>query len=134
MKKAALAVLGALLLAAVATYVAGERTEVVVLRTFDAAGAVHETKMWTVDVDGAVFVRVANRDRGWYRRLLANPRVELRRAGKKTAMIARPDESPEVRAAVDAAFRAKYGRVDAWYGLLLRRDPVPIRLVPDEGP
>ena len=29
-----------------------------------------------------------------------------------------------------AAFAEKYGLVDAWYGLLLRRSPVPVRLVP----
>ena len=37
---------------------------------------------------------------------------------------------PDVRAAVDAAFRARYGVVDWWYGVLLRRDPVPVRLIP----
>jgi hypothetical protein len=133
LRKTILAVLGALALVAAGTYAAGEQTEVVELRTFDAAGAVHETKMWAVDADGAVWVRVANRDRGWYQRLLANPRVELKRGGKKAAMIARPDESPEALAAIDAAFRAKYGWVDAWYGVLLRHSPVPVRLVPDEG-
>jgi hypothetical protein len=133
MKKALLAAGALALLVAAGTYLAGEQTEVVVLRTFDPAGAVHETKMWAVDRDGAVWVRVANRDRGWYRRLVANPRVELERAGRRTAMLARPDESPEARAAVDAAFRAKYGWVDGWYGVLLRHDPVPVRLAPDEG-
>jgi Uncharacterized protein conserved in bacteria (DUF2255) len=133
MRKAILGAIGVLALVAVGTYVAGEQREVVVLRTFDAAGAAHETKMWVVDHDGAFWVRVANRDRGWYRRAVANPHVELKRAGRKAAMTAHPDESPDARAAVDAAFRAKYGRVDAWYGFLLRRDPVPVRLVPDEG-
>jgi hypothetical protein len=133
MKKAVLAALAAALAIAVGTYVAGERTEVVVLRTFDAGGAVHETKLWAVDVDGAVWVRVASRERGWYQRLLANPRVELRRAGKKAAMLARPDGSPEALAKIDAAFGAKYGLTDRWYGILLRHDPVPIRLEPDLG-
>ena len=133
MKKALLAAGALALLVAAGTYLAGEQTEVVVLRTFDPAGVVHETKMWAVDRDGAVWVRVANRGRGWYQRLLANPRVELKRAGRKAAMLASPDESPEARVAVDAAFRAKYGWVDGWYGALLRRDPVPVRLVPDEG-
>ena len=133
MKKALLAAGALALLVAAGIYLAGEQTEVVVLRTFDPAGVVHETKMWAVDRDGAVWVRVANRGRGWYQRLLANPRVELKRAGRTAAMLASPDESPEARVAVDAAFRAKYGWVDGWYGALLRRDPVPVRLVPDEG-
>jgi hypothetical protein len=40
---------------------------------------------------------------------------------------------PEIAAEVDAAFREKYGWVDWWYGLLLRRRAVPVKLerVPD---
>ena len=30
--------------------------------------------------------------------------------------------------ATEKAFREKYGWVDAWYGLLLRRHAVPVRL------
>jgi hypothetical protein len=121
--------LGVLVALAVATYVAGEQTEVVVLRTFDADGA-HETKMWAVEHDGTPWVRVANPKRLWYQRLLAQPQVELLRNGTTQAVVAEPHREPEVRAAVDAAFRAKYGVVDWWYGVLLRRDPVPVRLIP----
>jgi Uncharacterized protein conserved in bacteria (DUF2255) len=130
----ALAALGGLLvLVAGATYLAGEQTEVVVLRTLDETGTAHATKMWVVDLDGTPWVRVANPRRGWYRRLLANPRVELVRGGAARPMLARPDHSSQARRRVDAAFAARYGRVDAWYGLLLRRDPVPIRLEPVPG-
>jgi hypothetical protein len=117
---------------ALGTYLAGERTEVVVLRTFDAEGAPHETKMWVVDRDGAPWVRVANPERDWYRRLQADPRVELVRGGRVLALRAEPDPSPATRAAVDAAFAAKYGLTDAWYGWLLRRGAVPIRLAPPD--
>ena len=130
MRKAIGAVLGMLVLLAAGTYLAGEQTEVVVLRTSDAGGAVHETKMWAVDHDGAVWVRVANPKRHWFTRLEAQPRVELVRAGRTQAFVAVPHRESDVRAAVDAAFRAKYGVVDWWYGMLLRRDPVPIRLTP----
>lgn len=129
MRKALLAA-AALVLLAAGTYLAGEQTEVVVLRTFDGEGSGHDTKMWIVDVLGSSFVRVANPDRDWYRRLLAEPRVELVRGGRTLPMTARPEESAAVRDAVDAAFAARYGLVDAWYGLLLRRRPVPVRLVP----
>src|SRR5690606_16704061 len=57
-----LAVLGAL---ALATYVAGEQNEVAVLRTVDASGATHETKLWVVDLDGTPWVRVARPRRAW---------------------------------------------------------------------
>jgi hypothetical protein len=45
--------------------VAGEVTEVTVLRTFDADGGAHETKLWVVDHDGIPWVRVANPQRRW---------------------------------------------------------------------
>ena len=73
---------------------------------------------------------MANPRRGWYQRLLTNPRVELERGGRVEARLAIPDSRPEVRLAVDEAFAAKYGLVDRWYGLLVRDSSVPIRLVP----
>ena len=124
----AAAAAGLLALVAVSTYVAGEQVEVVVLRTFDAAGRAHATKMWVVDHDGRAWVRVAHPGRAWYQRLLARPEVELVRGGRTLALRATPDPSPATRVAIDAAFAARYGATDAWYGLLVRRDPVPIRL------
>ncbi len=123
-----LGALATLVLLGVATFLAGERTEVVVLRTTDDAGKTIETKMWVVDRDGAPWVRVANAERGWYRRLVAHPRVELVRAGTTTARVAHPE--PALRLAVDGDFAKKYGLTDWWYGALLRRGPVPIRLDP----
>ena len=86
--------------------------------------------MWCVDHDGVPWVRVANAERHWYRRLLVHPEVELVRAGATTARLARPDPAPATRLAVDQAFAGKYGLVDFWYGALLRRGPIPIRLDP----
>ena len=123
-------ILGLLVLLAVGTYVAGEQTEVAVLHTVDDAGAPHHTKLWVVDHDGAAWVRVARPERRWFQRLQAHPRIEITRAGKTLAVIAVPDRSPEARAAIDGAFRAKYGLVDWWYGLLLRSNPIPVRLDP----
>ncbi|HEX5065233.1 MAG TPA: DUF2255 family protein [Myxococcota bacterium] len=128
MRRALLFALLALVALGVVTYIAGEQTEVVRLRTFDEHGEPFETKMWAVDYDGDVFVRVANPQRHWYRRLLANPKAELLRNGSVTPVVAEPSEDPALRAAVDASFHAKYGIVDGWYGVLLRRNPVPVRL------
>jgi len=119
-----------LLLVAGATYVAGEQTEVVVLRTFDREGAAHETKMWVVDREGVPWVRVANPQRGWFLRLEEDPKAELVRGGTTLAVAARPDDSAQARAEIDRLFREKYGLVDWWYGVLLRRHPIPIRLEP----
>ena len=124
-------VLLALFAVAVATWWAGEQTEVVRLRTRDAGGASHETKRWVVDHDGPPWVRVANPRRGWYQRLLENPHVSLIRGIGERAMIAHPQDTPEARAALDRAFREKYRRTDWWYGVLLRHHAIPIRLDPD---
>jgi hypothetical protein len=117
-----------LVLVGVATFVAGERTEVVVLRTTDAAGAVHDTKMWCVDHAGAPWVRVANAERHWYQRLVAHPDVELVRQGETSSRVAHPDAARRLE--LDQVFATKYGLVDFWYGALLRRGPIPIRLDP----
>jgi hypothetical protein len=124
-----LVVLGAV---GLGTFVAGEQIEVVVLRTFDAEGVSYDTKLWVVDQEGIPWVRVANPKRHWYRRLLADPRAELIRNRRSTAVLAAPRDTPEARASIDRLFREKYGIVDWWYGLLLRRDPIPIRLDPAE--
>ena len=112
------------------TYLAGEQTEVAVLHTRDERGAEFTTKLWVVDLGDVTWIRVANPDRAWYRRLLANPRVQLERGGRFETHLAIPDPSPEAALAVDEAFAAKYGLVDRWYGLIVRRDAVPIRLIP----
>jgi len=122
-----------LLLAGVATYVAGEQTEVARLRTFDEQGVPHETKLWVVDLDGAAWVRVARPERHWFQRLRVHPEIEIiRHGGAPQKVRATPDPSAETKAAIDRVFREKYGLVDWWYGVLLRSDPIPVRL--DAGP
>ena len=121
--------LGLVAIAAV-TYWAGEQTEVVVIRTLDGDGTSYDTKVWAVDHDGAPWVRVANPERLWFQRLSRSPRVVLIRGGVEQAVIARPHDSDEMRAIVDRRFREKYGIVDWWYGVLLRRHPIPVRLDP----
>ena len=119
----------ALLALLLITYVAGEQTEVALLRTVDDAGAVFETKLWVVDHDGAAWVRVARPEREWFRRLREQPEIEIVRGdGPPQKVRATPDPTEQTKAALDAAFREKYGFVDWWYGVLLRRDPIPIRL------
>jgi hypothetical protein len=112
------------------TYLAGEQTEVVVLHTRDQRGAEFTTRMWVVDLGAVTWVRVANPERDWYQRLLANPQVELERRGRRAGYLAIPENQPTTRLTVDEAFAEKYGWVDRWYGLLVRRDAVPIRLIP----
>jgi hypothetical protein len=83
-----------------------------------------------VDHDGVPWVRVANPERRWYRRLARNPRAELARGGATRPVLAMPVQDAAVREAVDARFREKYGLVDWWYGVLVRRGAIPLRLEP----
>ncbi len=122
--------LSGLFLIALGAWLAGERTEVAELRSFDDAGRPHETKLWIVDVDGRPYVRIARSVRSLGAELRANPEVELTRAGvtvRCTAVIVRDDA--QLRA-VERAFAAKYGWVDGWYGLVQRSDPLSVRLDP----
>jgi len=123
-------VLSAFVLFALGTYLAGERTEVVVLRTYDGEGAPQETKMWVVDYQGAPFVRIGRPGRGWGERAKANPNVELVRAGATTPRRAVLVGEPETLHAVAEAFAAKYGWVDWWYGVVVRKNPETLRLDP----
>jgi hypothetical protein len=122
--------LTALLGFAFATWLAGEQTEVAVLRTFDDAGAAYDTKMWIADVDGHAYVRIARPGREWGERLRAHPAVELVRGGVAKPCTATVVADPALHRAVDDAFATKYGWVDWWYGVVLRRDPVPVQLDP----
>jgi hypothetical protein len=115
-----------------ATFVAGEQIEVVVLRTYDAEGISYDTKLWVVDQEGTPWVRVANPKRQWFQRLLADPRAQLIRNQRTTSVVATPRDTREARASIDRLFREKYGTVDWWYGVLLRRGSIPIRLDPAE--
>jgi hypothetical protein len=117
-----------------ATYLAGERTEVAVLATVDANGNPQATKLWVVDHDGRPWVRVGRPGRSWLRNLSAQPRVTLERGGVTKPYVATAVRDPATRAAVDQAFADKYGLTDWWYGLVLRSDPTPVRLDPIDEP
>ncbi len=128
--RVALRALLLLLIVGIATYLAGEQGEVVVLRTADSEGVAYDTKMWIVDYDGVPWVRVASPNREWFKRLSGQPSASLIRHGSLTPVIARAQAGPEARAILDRRFREKYGAVDWWYGVLLRRGAIPLRLDP----
>ncbi|HTO06778.1 MAG TPA: hypothetical protein VMR86_06940 [Myxococcota bacterium] len=130
LKRLALIALSGLVLLGLGTYLAGERTEVVVLRTWGADGAPQDTKMWVVDYQGAAFVRIGRPGRGWGERAKANPEVELVRAGATTPRHVAVVSEPETLRAVAQAFAEKYGWVDWWYGVVVRKNPETLRLDP----
>jgi len=130
MRRIALIALSGLFLIALGTWIAGEQTEVAVLRTFDDAGAPHDTKLWVADIDDRPYVRIGRSGRSWGERLQAHPDAELIRDGARFPCTASVVTDAALHHTVDEAFAAKYGWVDWWYGVVLRRDPLPVRLDP----
>lgn len=122
---AALALLWAVLL------VAAEAMEVVVLTTWDAGGAAHETRLWIVDDAGAAWLRCGGPERGWCTRVRTRPDVELRRGDATARFQAVIVDTPEARRRIDALMREKYGLTDFLIGNLEGGfDTVPVRLDP----
>jgi hypothetical protein len=110
---------GAVLLFGVVTGWALESGEVVVLRTCDADGALHETRVWlAADESGALWIEAANPERRWYQDLLARPEVEIVRDGIPERRHAVPLPGPGGHAIVRRLLAARYGLRDCWIGLL----------------
>jgi hypothetical protein len=107
------ALLALLVLLGLGLVIASEAQEVVVLTSRDASGNAHDTHLWVVDDAGAAWLRCGGPTRGWCQRLLANPEVEVERAGERRAYRAVPVETPEARARIDGLMREKYGLTDA---------------------
>jgi hypothetical protein len=114
-----------------AVLIASESGEVVTLRTYDGTGSAHDTRLWLVDIDGAQWVRTGHPGKGWFRRALDQPAVELTRGSLTTRRVAVPMGDPPVVRAVNGAFTAKYGAAD-WIVALSgdAAERVPVRLDP----
>jgi hypothetical protein len=126
-----LSLLAAALLFGAGTWVALEGQEVVVLRTRDASGAEHATRVWVVDDGGVPWVEAGNRARLFYRDLLEQPEVELERTGHVGRYRAVPVPTAEAHARLRSLLRAKYGFADRWINLLVdTADSVAVRLDP----
>jgi hypothetical protein len=126
----ALAVLvGVLLLVFGVEMIAAESGEVVVVRTRDASGAVHETRLWVVDDEGAAWLRSGSPEAGWFQRLSAEPEIEVVRHDATLPMRAVP--VPQARPRINELMLEKYGWADRYIGMLFGRDDsVPVRLDP----
>ena len=73
-----------------------------VLRTFDSSGGSKDTVLGLLDDNGQLWVESGHWFRGWYRRVVANPDVELVRGGQTAPYRATPLDTPE---AVDTVTR-----------------------------
>ena len=100
-----------------------------VLRTFDAGGHSKDSVLGLLDDNGQLWVESGHWFRGWYRRALANPDVELVRGSDVGAYRAVPVNTPE---AIDTVTRlmGKGSGAAYWAGrLMLLWAPIkPLRL------
>jgi hypothetical protein len=82
----------------------------------------------------AQWVRTGHPGKGWFRRALDQPVVELTRGGLTTRRVVVPVADPPVVRAVNGAFTAKYGAAD-WIVALSgdAAERVPVRLDPVAG-
>ena len=66
------------------SFIASEKGgEIVTLRTTDAAGAAHETRIWVVDADGRAWLRAGDPRSSWLARIREHPQVEVERGGQR---------------------------------------------------
>ncbi len=106
--------------------------EVVVLRTQDASGADHETRLWLVELGGELWLRSGDPSSGWFGRLEQAPEIELQREGEWARYRAVP--VPEMAPRVDAAMAEKYGWADRLIAIFRPEgQSVAIRLDPASG-
>ena len=135
------AIFFAVIFAVVAVLYAGMRIlfetsgEVIDLRTLDADGRAHESRLWVVDVDGQAYLRTGSDKSQWLGRLRLNPQVSVTRSGITADYIATPIDDPAVRARVNAATAEKYGIAESILrmGMFDPEHTVPIRLVPTQS-
>jgi len=130
----ALVLLGLALAFGISMLVASESgEEIVVLRTVDAEGASHETRLWVADDAGFAWLRAGQPGSGWYVRLQAHSQVEVERDGAVGRFEAVPVPDPASRDRIHALMRAKYGFADRWVSMLGDRTlSIPVRLDPIE--
>lgn len=109
-------------------------TEVVVVRTYDASGAPHETRVTVIDIEGEAWVR-GRPYRGWFRRIEVNPKAELYRGGTWRRVRAEVSRDPADAAAFEQVMLDTHGRVYQFLDVVaqMSSNEVPVRLVPREG-
>ena len=92
-----------------AMMLASESGEVVVLTTRDRDGSAHETRLWVVESQGALWLRAGVPSSRWLARLRAEPQVRVVRNGFAETYRAVPHESPADRDRINALMAEKYG-------------------------
>jgi hypothetical protein len=112
-------------------YFQPQRGNTVVLRTFDESGQSKDTVLGLRDDNDQLWVESGHWFRGWYKRVLAHPDVELVRNGQAAPYRAVPVDTPEALELV-TRLMGKGNGVGYWIGrtMLLWAPIKPVRLDP----
>jgi hypothetical protein len=108
-----------------------QQDSVIQILTHDEDGALRETKVWVVVVDGAGYVRT-NASR-WLENIQRNPEVQIRARGYEYLMRAEAVKDARLQERVEEGFLEKYGFTQRVMSLFRFREPSVLRLVPRTG-
>ena len=97
-----------------------------------------EVPIWVVRAGGQVYVRTWHRrDSGWFGHVAGSRRARIRVPGLEADIAIEDvgDDEGELRASVDAAYRAKYGHYGTSVDRMVTDDAAAstLRLIPDQG-
>jgi hypothetical protein len=105
-----------------------QQEDVIHVLTHDEDGALRDTNVWVVVVDGAGFVRT-NGSR-WLENIQRNPEVQVRVRGYDYLMRAEEVKDGALKERIEDAYKEKYGFVQRTMSFFRFRDPTVLRLVP----
>lgn len=103
---------------------------VIEILTADEDGALRETPVWVVVLDGAAYVRT--NDSSWLANIRRGSATRVRVRDEETPMKALEVAEVELGARVETAFLAKYGFTQRVMSALRMRQPTVLRLTPKQ--
>jgi hypothetical protein len=105
-----------------------ERESVIRVLTHDEDGAVRNTKVWVVVVDGAGYIRTNAST--WLENIERNPEIEVQASGHAYLMRADEVKDAAVKEQVEEAYKEKYGLMQRVMSVFRFSEPTVLRLVP----
>jgi hypothetical protein len=133
MRTVMIASAGVIVLIAITAALA-DRGEVAILKSRSGNQFWIGTRLWVVEVDGAIYVRGPNHS-GWVERVRADPEVWLTRGEATAQYHAATSADAGSLATVERAIAEKYGVTERWLDRLFDgSDPIAVRLESNGAP